>query len=162
MLVHAFGFTQKGVAVFALLGVAGAIVAPLAGKFADRGFSRQASLAAFGGAILSFALSHYCPESGWGALVLLAIAANLLDAGVSAHLVLGQRAIFMIDPNNQSRLNGLYIATIYVGGSLGSALGACAYLHGGWGYSTAIGLLFPLAAMILMLTERITGYGELY
>jgi len=162
LLMRGFGFTQKGVAVFALVGVAGAVVAPLAGRIADRGFSRQASLASFGLAILSFALSHFCPAGGWAALVLLAVTANLLDAGVSAHLVLGQRAIFMIDPNNQSRLNGLYLATVYIGGSAGSALGAWAYLHGGWGFSTTIGLFFPLAAMILMLSEKITGYAELY
>jgi predicted MFS family arabinose efflux permease len=105
-------------------------------------------------------LSHFISEGQWLSLVILAIAANLLDAGVSAHLVLGQRAIFMIDPSNQSRLNGLYIAIVYIGGSIGSALGAWAYLHGGWSLSTLIGLFFPILALILLWSEKFFGYSE--
>ena len=88
------------------------------------------------------------------------IAANLLDAGVSSHLVLGQRAIFLIDPSNQSRLNGLYVGILYVGGATGSALGAWAYAHGGWGFATWIGLLFPTTALVLALTEKFFAYAE--
>lgn len=161
MLIHsAFHFTQKGVAVFALAGLAGAIAAPFAGRFADKGYSRQATLIAFAIAIISFLLNHFIQEGSLVSLVLLVISANLLDAGVSAHLVLGQRAIFMIDPHNQSRLNGLYIGIIYLGGGIGSAFGAWAYAHGGWGASTLVGLLFPTVALGLSLTEKRFGYIE--
>lgn len=161
MLIHsAFQFTQKGVAIFALAGLAGAIAAPYAGKLADKGFSRQATLVAFAVSIVSFLLNHFIQAGSWVSLVLLVLSANLLDAGVSAHLVLGQRAIFMIDPQNQSRLNGLYIGIIYIGGGVGSALGAWAYTHGGWGAATLMGLLFPSAALLLALTEKVFSYTE--
>jgi predicted MFS family arabinose efflux permease len=161
MLVNsAFHFTQKGVALFALAGVAGAVVAPFAGRAADKGHGRAASILAFCVGVMAFALAHFLPEGGWLTLALLVVAANLLDAGVASHLVLGQRAIFMIDPANQSRLNGLYIAIVYVGGSIGSALGAWAYLHGGWAFATMIGLLFPLLALSLILSEKFFGYSE--
>jgi len=161
MLINsAFQFTQKGVALFALAGLAGAVVAPLAGKMADKGLARRASRLAFSAGILSFALSHFIVEGSMFSLAVLVLASNLLDAGVSMHLVLGQRAIFMIDPKNQSRLNGLYIGMLYVGGAIGSAVGAWAYLHGGWGLSTAIGALAPLAALILLHTETAFKYQE--
>jgi predicted MFS family arabinose efflux permease len=57
-------------------------------------------------------------------------------------------------------LNGLYIAIIYVGRSIGSAFGAWAYLHGGWGAATLAGSLFPFAALLLILAERFFGYAE--
>ncbi len=160
-LVDTFHFSQKGVALFALAGLAGAAVAPYAGKFADKGWSKQATIGAFVIGILSFLLSHFIRTDGFVSVLLLIIAANLLDAGVSAHLVLGQRAVFMIDPKNQSRLNGLYLAIIYIGGSIGSALGAWAFQHGGWEKAMLIGLVFPLVALVLFLSERVFGYQEL-
>jgi predicted MFS family arabinose efflux permease len=160
MLVTDFHFTQKGIAAFALAGLAGAIVAPFAGKAADRGHSRTASIISFAVGIISFILSHFIHEPGYLSLAILVIAANLLDAGVSAHLVLGQRAVFMIDPRNQSRSNGLYIGITYVGGAVGSAVGAWAYLHGGWQLATLIGGAMPLAALVMILTEKFFGYSE--
>lgn len=159
-LVQAFAFSQKQVAVFALAGLAGAVAAPLAGTFADRGHGRLASLAAFALGVVGFLVSAFVPAGGALAVTVLAIAANLLDAGVSSHLVLGQRATFMIDPRNQSRLNGLYISITYVGGAVGSALGAWAYLNVGWIATMMIGAAFPLLALLLCLTESLFGYSE--
>jgi len=161
MLIRsAFQMSQKGVALFALAGVAGAVAAPYAGRLADRGWGRKATLIAFAVGILSFVCSHFVVEGSMNSLITLVLAANLLDAGVSSHLVLGQRAIFLIDPSNQSRLNGLYVGIIYIGGAAGSALGAWAYAHGGWGFATWIGLLFPAIALVLTLTEKFFGYAE--
>lgn len=156
----AFHFSQKGVALFALAGLAGAIVAPIAGKYADRGQGRFMTVIAFSVGLFSFALSHFITPGTNLSLAILIIAANLLDAGVSMHLVLGQRAIFMIDPKNQSRMNGLYIGILYVGGAIGSALGAYAYLHGGWAAATTIGAIMPAIALVMFFTEKAFGYIE--
>lgn len=159
-LMQNFQFTQSQIALFALIGVAGAVVAPLAGKMADKGHSRKATLIAFISAAVAFAVSYFLTSGSWVTLVLLALTANLLDAGVSAHLVLGQRAIFSIDPKSQSRLNGLYIAIIFVGGAFGSGVGAWLYTHGGWASTSIAGSLLSLTALFLLLTEGIFGYKE--
>ena len=162
MLVNsAFQFSQKGVAVFALAGLAGAAAAPFAGKLADKGWSRQTTFLAFLSVMLSFIVSSFLVPGSIAALIVLILTANLLDAGVSAHLVLGQRAIFMIDPKNQSRLNGLYLAIVYLGGAGGSALGGWAYLTKGWAFASIIGLIFPVIAMVLFLSEKFFGYKEI-
>jgi predicted MFS family arabinose efflux permease len=160
LMQSAYQFTQKGVALFALAGLAGAAVAPLAGRFADKGFGRLATRVAFVSGIVAFVLNIFIePGSTWG-LVLLVLTANLLDAAVSAHLVLGQRAVFMIDPANQSRLNGLYLAIIYVGGAVGSALGTYVFTHGSWTVANAMGACLPLIALACLGTERIFNYSE--
>ena len=46
VLLRRFGFSQNGVALFALAGAGGALAAPLAGTLADRGRTRLTTLVA--------------------------------------------------------------------------------------------------------------------
>jgi predicted MFS family arabinose efflux permease len=149
-----FDLSQTGIAIFALVGVAGAISAPLAGRAADRGRTPLASVAAFLAAAGAMLLGHFIPGSGLPSLALLALSAILLDAGVSANLVLGQRAIFALPAQLRGRLNALYIAIIFIGGAAGSALGAWAHERGGWSLTTWVGFALPVAALGAFLTER--------
>jgi predicted MFS family arabinose efflux permease len=149
-----FHLSQTAIAIFALVGVSGAVCAPFAGKAADRGWMRQATMMAMICSSACFLLSHFFEPGSMAALIALVIAAILLDAGVSANLVLGQRAIFSLAPEARSRLNGLYIALIFVGGSIGSGLGAWAYTRGGWWLTSWVGFSMPAAAFICFLTER--------
>lgn len=151
-----FHFSQIEIAVFALVGVAGAVSAPYAGRAADRGLGQRATAIALIASSLSFALSViFMPGSliSLGALVASAI---LLDAGVSANLVLGQRAIFSLNPAERGRLNALYIATIFVGGASGSALAAWAYAKGGWHFTAWCGFFLPVLAFAYFATEGLT------
>jgi len=148
-----FQLSQTGIAIFALVGVAGAISAPISGAMADRGLTRLASVSGFVGGAAAFAISHVAPHLGFIALPLLAISAILLDAGVSANLVLGQRAIFSLAPELRGRLNALYIASIFAGGATGSALGVWAYAHGGWPWATWAGIAMPMLALVVFATE---------
>ena len=57
-------------------------------------------------------------------LAALVAAAVLLDFGVTGCLVFSQRAIYSLSDSARSRLNGIFMATFFGGGALGSALGA--------------------------------------
>jgi len=57
------------------------------------------------------------------------------------------RAIFALAPEARGRLNAVYIATFFVAGALGSAVGAWAFAHGGWPLASPIGLALPLLAL---------------
>jgi predicted MFS family arabinose efflux permease len=149
-----FHFSQSKIAIFALVGVAGAISAPFAGRAADRGWSQQATAIAMISSSVSFLISHFFPMGSLISVLALVCAAVLLDAGITANLVLGQRAIFSLPAEFRSRLNGLYIATIFVGGAIGSALGAWAYAKGGWSLTSWIGFLLPASAFVYFLSER--------
>lgn len=155
-----FQFSQKAIALFALAGVAGAISAPLAGRWADRGLSREGTAIAMLTGALSFWVSLIFTPGTWPSLVSLVIGAIMLDAAITANLVLGQRAIFSLRAKYRGRLNGLYVATIFVGGAFGSSIGAWAYVKGGWTLTALIGSLMPLAAWGFFMTEWLTGFHK--
>jgi len=150
----AYGLTQIGIALFALAGAAGAIASPIAGRLADRGLSTPATAMAIVLSMASFALAHLCGGGSVLQLVLLTIAGILLDFGVQTHAVLGMRAIYQISGEHRSRLNGLYMASAFGGGAIGSAVGGWAYATGGWSLTSWVGLCFPLVALIAFLTEK--------
>ncbi len=154
LLARRFHLSQTGIALFALVGVAGAVSAPLAGRAADRGWTRPATGLAMLGVALAFAAMQAGGNGSRPALVLLCACAVLLDFAVTGNSVLGQRAIFSLAPGIRSRLNGLYMATFFCGGAAGSALGGWAYAHGGWPVACWFGLAMPVLALCCFLTER--------
>ena len=154
LLAKVFHLSQTGIALFALVGVGGAISAPIAGHTADRGWSRPATGLAMLGAVVAFLMTRAAQPGSNTALVLLAAAAVLLDFCVTANLVLGQRAIFSLAAHHRSRLNGLHMATFFVAGAIGSAAGGWAYARGGWAAASAIGLGLPVLALLVYATER--------
>ena len=154
-----FGLTQEGVAWFALAGVAGAIAAPFAGRWADRGWTHKATNWALLVSALSFALPWLIPFDPMWTMLLLTASAILLDMGVSANLVLSQRAIYALGDAQRSRLNGLFMTLFFVGGATGSGLGVWAYAQGGWPTTALLGAAFPTLAWLVFLTEkRPAGY----
>ena len=150
----AFGLSQRGIALFALAGVAGAIAAPISGRLADRGHSRAISIVAMMMVAAGFLISLCEPDGSMVSLALLTFAAIVLDFGVTANLITGQRAIFALGTEYRSRLNGLYMASFFLGGAACSALGAWAYAHGGWTLACSAGLALPVVALAHFLVIR--------
>jgi len=142
-----YQLTQNGIALFALAGVSGAIAAPISGRLADRGFSRPATGAAIALVIAALLMTLYAAPGSSLALALLVAAAIAIDFGVQANLVLGFRAIFALAPEARGRLNGVYLASLFAAGAVGSAAGAWAYARGGWTLACFVGLAPPLVAL---------------
>ncbi|MBM7048166.1 MULTISPECIES: MFS transporter [Rhizobium] len=150
----AFGLTQNGIALFALAGAAGAVASPIAGRVADRGWTKLATAFAMVLAIVAFFIGHVSGGGSLLALITLTLSGIMLDFGVQTNLVLGQRAIYALSAEHRSRLNGLYMATFFAGGAIGSALGGWAYAAGGWNLASWFGIAFPVIALLAFLTER--------
>ncbi|KGI78833.1 MFS transporter [Oleiagrimonas soli] len=153
-LADVFGLSQNGIALFALIGVAGAVSAPIAGRVADRGWSHGATALAIVGVLLALALSYLGHVAGSLRLVALAASGVLLDFSVTANLVLGQRAIYSLGAAERGRLNGLFMATFFAGGAIGSALGGWAYAQGGWPLTLGAGAGLAGLSLLYFLTER--------
>ncbi|CAO3361288.1 MFS transporter [Azospirillum melinis] len=144
-----FHLSQRGIALFALSGAAGALVAPIAGRIADRGWTRPAT----GFALAMAALSFFVARAGEGSIALLVLAGLLLDMGVQMNMVLGQRAIYSLGAETRSRMNAIYMAIFFLGGAAGSALAGYAFAVGGWEPVTWIGFAFPAIGLLFYLTE---------
>lgn len=153
----AFGLTQNGIALFALAGAAGAIASPIAGRLADRGLSRPATAFAMVLGIFAFWLAHVSGGGSTLSLAMLTLSGILLDFGVQTNLVVGQRSLYALSGEHRARLNGLYMATFFCGGALGSAIGGWAYAAGGWNLTSWIGICFPVVALLIFTTERNTA-----
>ncbi|MCT9115536.1 MFS transporter [Cupriavidus gilardii] len=123
------GLSQGQIGVFALVGALGAVAAPVAGRLADAGHTRIASLAAMALAALSFV-----PGLATGPYGVYALAATgiVLDFAVQMNMVLGQRAIYALDAASRARLNALYMTAIFIGGAAGSAVASLVYAQAGW------------------------------
>ncbi|WP_246627890.1 MFS transporter [Paenibacillus oenotherae] len=153
-LAEDFGMSQQGIAWFALVGVGGAAAAPIAGRLADKGWSRLLTGLAMIVAALSFLLIFFVQSHSTIALILLFISAITLDMAVSGNLVLGQRAIYALGSEARGRLNGLFMSIFFIGGAIGSSLGSWSYTHGGWSFTALIGAALPLLAYLYFLTEK--------
>lgn len=149
-----FQMTQKEIALFGFAGVAGAVAAPIAGRLADKGFTKKLTGAAFVIAASSFALTHVLQSNLTVSLILFCIAAILLDMAVSGNLVLGQQAIYGLGDEIRGRVNGLFMAVFFIGGAAGSALGGWSYAQGNWGTASMIGFSLPVLAFVYFLTEK--------
>jgi predicted MFS family arabinose efflux permease len=152
MLADRFGLTESGIGFFALAGAGGALAAPLAGHLADRGHSRLAT----GGAMLTLALSFL--GSDWAvatlALAALVVFVVLLDAAVQMTQVTSQRAIFSVAAAVRGRANAIYMTITFMGGALGSILGAMTYHAGGWNLTALTGAGLGVALLILFACEH--------
>lgn len=145
-----FHYSSIGVGVFALVGAAGAAVAPFAGHWADRGLVRPMTGLAFVVAALAFALAGF----GGHSVIAIGLAAILIDMAVQTTLILGQHTVYQLDPAARARLNSAFIAMFFVGGAIGSQLGSVVYHSGGWTGLTILGAVLPLAALLYWTTER--------
>ncbi|WP_138753068.1 MFS transporter [Paenibacillus sinopodophylli] len=155
-LANQFSMSQSDIAWFALVGVGGAIAAPIAGRLADKGWDKWLTGLAMIIAALSFLLIHLFHSNSMLALILLFISAFTLDMAVSGNLVIGQRAIYSLGSEARGRLNGLFMSIFFLGGAFGSSLGGWSYTLGGWKLTSLIGTLLPILALGYFFTEKRT------
>lgn len=133
--------------LFGVVGVAGALAAPLVGRYADAyGGVRRINAAALGALLLSFAVLRLLGHGLWG----IALGVVLLDLGAQANHISNQTRVYALRPEARSRLNTLYMVTYFAGGALGSWLGTAAWGRWGWTGVCAAGAGLALAALVLL------------
>ncbi len=83
-LAGRYDLSQNGIALFALVGVTGAIAAPLAGRMADQGWSKPVTALAMCSVAAALLIGLLGSSASRPGLLILAGAAILLDFGVAA------------------------------------------------------------------------------
>jgi predicted MFS family arabinose efflux permease len=134
-LVQRHHLGQAGIGIFALVGAAGATAAPLAGRLGDRGHGHVGSGIALALAVVAMVLAGL-----WaGNLILLALAGVLLDLAVQSHQVFGQREIYELRGDARARVNTIYMTSIFLGGTVATAISGAIYDSAGWTGVTRLG-----------------------
>jgi predicted MFS family arabinose efflux permease len=149
LLQPPFSLSHTVLSFFLLSGAAGAFIAPVAGRLADKGHGDALTIAAIVMVATGFVLVWFSGHS----LTLWVLAGIILDAGVQMNMLVGQRTIYALGADIRSRVNALYIALFFLGGAVGSALSGWAVSHGGYASVAMIGLCFPAITLILFVGE---------
>ncbi|MHC1479343.1 MFS transporter [Frateuria aurantia] len=128
--------------LFGIVGAVGVTMAPIAGRIADR---RGPAPVITLGAVATMLSWVVCGL--WPGLAGLIVGVILLDFGVQIALVSHQHLVYGLHPEYKSRLNTLFMTTMFIGGAAGSALAALVWRHGGWHGVALLGGLLGLLAI---------------
>lgn len=146
-LTSSLGLSTGQAGLLGLAGAAGALGASLAGRLSGR--VAPGHIAA-GGALLmavTFAALALFPQS----LIAIVIGTLVFDVGVQAALVSHQTIIYALAPEARSRINAVFMTTLFIGMSLGAYGASLAWSSGRW-----TGLMaFCTAAALVALGLRV-------
>ncbi|WP_042301209.1 MFS transporter [Paraburkholderia kururiensis] len=133
-----FHLGPQAAGLFGIVGAAGALAAPRAGKFADKRGPRAIITLAIGLVALSFVIFAFSGASIAG----LVVGVIVLDVGVQAAQISNQSRIYALKPEARSRVNTVYMVTYFIGGAIGSVVGTTAWRLSGWTGVCIAGLVF--------------------
>jgi predicted MFS family arabinose efflux permease len=139
-------YGSQVVGLFGLVGIVGAAVAPFSGYLSDRFSARivnGVSLAIVLGSFLVMMLANR--SLGW-----LVLGVFLMDAGVQTNQISNQTRIYGLAPELRNRLTSIYMFTYFLGGAVGSAVGAEAWMTSGWTGVCVAGAGMAAAALVIL------------
>ena len=139
--------SHTAIGLFGLAGVAGALAARRAGRWADRGLGQCVT----GISLVILTLSWLPSAFAQTSLIALVCAVVLLDFAVQAVHVTNQSLIFAARPDAQSRMVGAYMCFYSVGSALGAAAATQVYAHWGWTAVSLLGASISATALMLWL-----------
>jgi hypothetical protein len=122
-----YSWNSAAIGAFAMVGVAGAVMAKVAGRLADRGHARLVT---------------------GGFLLVLGVA--VMDLGCQGAHLSNQSMIYRLRPGAHSRINTAYMTSYFLGGALGSGLSSImVYPRFGWTGVCVLGGAFPAIGLVI-------------
>jgi predicted MFS family arabinose efflux permease len=137
--------SHTAIGMFGLAGVAGALAARRAGRWADQGLGQRVTGISLGLLTLSWLPISFAETS----LIALVGGVILLDFAVQAVHVTNQSIIFTARPDAQSRMVGAYMCFYSVGSALGAVAATQVYALWGWMAVSLLGVLISVSAWVL-------------
>lgn len=156
-----FSYGDAVIGLFGIAGVAGALMAPIAGRMTDKGHGRRATTLCLTILLASWALLFLGSGSSavW-AVVVLIVGIMALDLGTQGAHISNQNVVFVLDPPARNRLNTAYMVSYFGGGVLGSVAASISYSVGGWAVLCLTGAAISLAALAIWLLGRSASSGS--
>ena len=159
LLATHYGLGANVAGSFGIVGAAGAMVASVAGRLADRHGARFTASVGISILIVSYLLL-------WGVVAMkssmtlhvigLVVGVVILDVGAQMTQVSNQTRIFGLIPSARSRLNTVYMVVYFSGGAIGSWASSLAWAHWGWNGVCALAIGF----MALAALRHVTGVKD--
>ncbi|MFP9117022.1 MFS transporter [Flavobacterium sp. RNTU_13] len=141
-----FNYGPEVIGLFGFLAIAGALLAPVFGKLADKGNPAKSQLISGVTVLLSLVLIAVFPHS----VPAFVVAVLLLDVGVQATQVTNVATIYTLDATAHSRINTAYMTSYFIGGALGSFTGLQCWDLGGWPLVTYQLILWCVLALVVV------------
>jgi predicted MFS family arabinose efflux permease len=133
--------------MFGLVAITGALVAPLAGQLAENRKPRQINVVFLVLVLLAFVTMLFSDQY---TLVVLGAGVLLLDAGVQGNQIANQTRIYSLERSLHSRINSVYMVIYFLGGAIGSLVGAQAWALAGWPGVCCTGIVLTVAALVVV------------
>lgn len=146
-----YGMGSAVAGAFGIVGLIGVGAASWGGKLADRYGARNGVGAGILACALSFVVFALAPS-----MTGLVVGVILLDLGVSLAQVSNQSLILGLDAQARSRINTVYVTSIFFGGAFGSGAASVAWHRGGWIAVSLLGLGLALLALGVHVHDRIS------
>lgn len=131
--------------LFGLVGVTGALAAPIVGRMADKRNPKFTVGLGMIAVILAYLCFLVYGFKLWG----LIVGVILLDLGVQSCQISNQARVHALNDGARNRINTVYMVSYFIGGALGSYLGSYSYAHFEWYGVCTLGLLTQLIAVVV-------------
>ncbi|HEX2925457.1 MAG TPA: MFS transporter [Ruminiclostridium sp.] len=128
--------------LFGLVGITGAMAAPVVGRIADKRSPRFTVGIGMSIVIIAYLCFLIFGFKLWG----LIIGVVLLDLGVQSCQISNQARVHALSDEARNRINTVFMVSYFVGGALGSFLGSYSYAHFSWPGVCIFGLITQLIA----------------
>ncbi|MDO9429129.1 MAG: MFS transporter [Methylobacterium sp.] len=153
LLVEAppFDLTAAGAGLFGVIGVVGAFIAPVSGRYTDRRGARPVVVV---GSLFVVAAFVVLWAGGAVSLVAVGLGVLLIDIGLNGALIANQTRVYALVPGARGRVNTVLFTVMFVFGAIGAFAGSQAFLMAGWPGVCAVGLVLSGAGLLVALLER--------
>jgi predicted MFS family arabinose efflux permease len=141
----AFNLAPSKIGLFGIAGAAGVLVAPIAGKMADKQSPYKGILIGASLVIISF-VSMFLVQTS---LLMVALGAVVFDLGIQMALVSHQAIIFALDSEARSRINALFMTGMFTFFAAGSFISVKLQQNFGWQSVLILGTLTSTFAFFL-------------
>jgi len=153
-----FDYQPHTISLFGLVAFAGALIAPMFGKFAGNGNTSKSLLLSISMVFAGLIMIKLIP----GSVAVLAFSLLILNIGLPANQVVNLSIIYTLNSSSNSRINTIYMTTYFAGGALGTAAGLLCWKTGGWSWTTSQMILWSLVALgIILKTAKQLGHYSL-
>lgn len=147
LMEDSFGYGSTITGAFGVFGIVGALGATVVGKLNDKVSKNKIILYSAMLLVFSWLVFSISAHSIFG----LILGVVLIDLGLQALHITNQNIIFSKNPEARNRVNTIYMVGFFIGGALGTTLGAIAWQDYGWIGVSYLGGALSIAILLVHL-----------